>query len=189
MSIAMENFGMTEQPARFGESIPMPGRLFPYRLQCRACGFEPLGAIVPPPRCPKCAAGAWERFAIPRSLLMNATRQFPRGQAPFKSARNAALENRIRQATEESVLWLLLSVQLKACALSATCIRIARGRWTIRPNWKELLMLWTLVVILLILWLLGIITSYTAGGLIHILLVVALVIIVVRLLQGRRPLA
>jgi hypothetical protein len=50
-------------------------------------------------------------------------------------------------------------------------------------------MLWTLVVILMILWLLGIVTSYTAGGLIHILLVVALVIIVVRLLQGRRPLA
>ena len=50
-------------------------------------------------------------------------------------------------------------------------------------------MLWTLVVILLVLWLLGMITSYTAGGLIHILLFVALVVIVIRLLQGRRPLA
>lgn len=50
-------------------------------------------------------------------------------------------------------------------------------------------MLWTLALILLVLWLLGIVTSYTAGGLIHILLVVALVVIVVRLLQGRRPLA
>jgi hypothetical protein len=50
-------------------------------------------------------------------------------------------------------------------------------------------MLWTLVLILLALWLLGLVTSYTAGGLIHILLVVAVVIIVVRLLQGRRPLA
>jgi hypothetical protein len=50
-------------------------------------------------------------------------------------------------------------------------------------------MLWTLVFILLVLWLLGMVTSYTAGGLIHILLVVALVVIVVRLLQGRRPLA
>ena len=49
-------------------------------------------------------------------------------------------------------------------------------------------MLWTLVVILAVLWLLGIVTSYTAGGLIHILLVVALIIIVIRLLQGRRPL-
>jgi rubredoxin len=104
MSIAMEIFGMTEQPAKFGASIEMPGHLFPYRLQCRACGFEPLDAIVPPPRCPKCAAGAWERLPIPRSLLMNATRQFPRGRSPFQSARNAALEGRIRRATEESVL-------------------------------------------------------------------------------------
>jgi hypothetical protein len=50
-------------------------------------------------------------------------------------------------------------------------------------------MLWTVALILLVLWLLGVVTSYTAGGLIHILLVVALVVIVVRLLQGRRPLA
>jgi len=48
-------------------------------------------------------------------------------------------------------------------------------------------MLWTLAIILVVLWLLGIVTSYTAGGLIHILLVVALVVIVVRLLQGRGP--
>jgi hypothetical protein len=49
-------------------------------------------------------------------------------------------------------------------------------------------MLWTLVLILLVLWVLGITTAYTAGGLIHILLVVALIVVVVRLLQGRRPL-
>lgn len=46
-------------------------------------------------------------------------------------------------------------------------------------------MLWTIVVLLLILWLLGF-TLHVAGGLIHILLVVALVIIVLRLLTGRR---
>ena len=50
-------------------------------------------------------------------------------------------------------------------------------------------MLWTLALILIVLWLLGVITSYTAGGLIHILLVVALIVVVVRLLQGRRPVA
>ncbi|MGD0138384.1 MAG: lmo0937 family membrane protein [Tepidisphaeraceae bacterium] len=49
-------------------------------------------------------------------------------------------------------------------------------------------MLWTLALILVVLWLLGIITSYTVGGLIHLLLVVALVVVVIRLLQGRRPL-
>jgi hypothetical protein len=49
-------------------------------------------------------------------------------------------------------------------------------------------MLWTIAVILLVLWLLGLVTSYTLGGFIHLLLVLALVVIVVRVLQGRRPL-
>jgi len=47
-------------------------------------------------------------------------------------------------------------------------------------------MLWTICVILLVLWALGLATSYTASGLIHILLVVALVVMVIRLIQGRR---
>lgn len=47
-------------------------------------------------------------------------------------------------------------------------------------------MLQTLVIILLLLWLLGMVSSYTLGGVLHILLVVALVLVVVRLLQGRR---
>lgn len=47
-------------------------------------------------------------------------------------------------------------------------------------------MLWTICVILLVLWALGLATSYTASGLIHILLVVALVVMVLRLIQGRR---
>jgi len=49
-------------------------------------------------------------------------------------------------------------------------------------------MLWTLALILIVLWLLGMVSSYTVGGLVHILLVVALVVVVIRLLQGRRPL-
>ena len=47
-------------------------------------------------------------------------------------------------------------------------------------------MLETLVIILVILWLLGLVTSYTMGGLIHILLVVAIVVVLVRVIQGRR---
>jgi hypothetical protein len=46
-------------------------------------------------------------------------------------------------------------------------------------------MLWTLFVILLVLWLLGLITSYTFGGFVHILLVVALVVLVIQLISGR----
>lgn len=47
-------------------------------------------------------------------------------------------------------------------------------------------MLWTILVILLILWLLGLVSGYTVGGFIHLLLVVALVIFVINLLTGRR---
>jgi hypothetical protein len=53
---------------------------------------------------------------------------------------------------------------------------------------KEKPMLYTLAVVLLILWLLGLVSSYTMGGFIHILLVVAVVMILVRLIQGRRVL-
>lgn len=49
-------------------------------------------------------------------------------------------------------------------------------------------MLWTIVVILLILWLLGLVTSYTLGGFLHLLLVLAVILIVVNLIQGRRAL-
>ncbi len=48
-------------------------------------------------------------------------------------------------------------------------------------------MLWTIFVILLILWLLGIVTSYTLGGFIHLLLVLAIVVVLIRVIQGRRP--
>jgi len=47
-------------------------------------------------------------------------------------------------------------------------------------------MLWTLFVILLVLWLLGMVSSYTLGGFIHILLIVALVVLVFQLISGRR---
>lgn len=49
-------------------------------------------------------------------------------------------------------------------------------------------MLWTIFIILLILWLLGLISGYTLGGFIHILLVIAIVVVLIRIIQGRRPL-
>jgi hypothetical protein len=49
-------------------------------------------------------------------------------------------------------------------------------------------MLYTIAVVLLILWLLGVVTSYTVGGFIHILLVVAIIMILVRIISGQRPL-
>ena len=50
-------------------------------------------------------------------------------------------------------------------------------------------MLWTIAVLLLILWLLGMISSYTLGGFIHILLVLAVIVVLVRIIQGRNPVA
>lgn len=47
-------------------------------------------------------------------------------------------------------------------------------------------MLWTLAVILIVLWALGLVTGYTLGSFIHVLLVVAIIIVVVRVIQGRR---
>ncbi|MCD6024862.1 MAG: hypothetical protein K0Q91_1778 [Fibrobacteria bacterium] len=49
-------------------------------------------------------------------------------------------------------------------------------------------MLYTIAVVLILLWLLGLVTSYTISGFVHILLVIAVVLILVRIIQGRKPL-
>jgi len=74
-----------------------------------------------------------------------------------------------------------------------TAIKSA-SRYDMRVCWTavehilwEAGMLWTIFVILLVLWLLGMVSSYTMGGFIHILLVIALAIILIRVIQGRRP--
>ena len=54
------------------------------------------------------------------------------------------------------------------------------------PGMREAEMLWTIFVVLLVLWLLGLVSSYTMGGFIHILLVLALVVLVIQLISGRR---
>jgi hypothetical protein len=58
--------------------------------------------------------------------------------------------------------------------------------YTVLTPW-EAGMLWTIFVILLVLWLLGMVSSYTMGGFIHILLIVAVAIVLIRVIQGRRP--
>lgn len=47
-------------------------------------------------------------------------------------------------------------------------------------------MLWTVAVVLIVLWLLGLVSSYTMGGLIHVLLVIAIIVVLVNVIQGRR---
>lgn len=48
-------------------------------------------------------------------------------------------------------------------------------------------MLWTIFVVLMILWMLGMVTSYTMGGFIHVLLIIALAVVLIRVIEGRRP--
>jgi hypothetical protein len=55
-----------------------------------------------------------------------------------------------------------------------------------KSPWTENQMLWTIFVVLLVLWVLGLVTSYTMGGFIHILLVLALVTFLIRMIQGQR---
>ncbi len=50
-------------------------------------------------------------------------------------------------------------------------------------------MIWTIALVLIALWLLGLVTSFTMGGFIHVLLVVAVIMVLVRLIEGRRPVA
>ena len=65
---------------------------------------------------------------------------------------------------------------------------IRRFAQTFRKKYKEKKMLYTVCVVLIVLWALGMVSSYTMGGLVHLLLVVALIGIVLNLVQGRRAL-
>jgi hypothetical protein len=62
----------------------------------------------------------------------------------------------------------------------------AEGPVPSRPNPRRGTMLWTIFVILLVLWLLGVVTSYTLGGFIHVLLIVAVILAIMQLISGRR---
>jgi len=58
---------------------------------------------------------------------------------------------------------------------------------TLHPLRREQTMLWTIFVILLVLWAVGLVSSYTLGGYIHLLLLIALAVLLIRIIQGRRP--
>lgn len=65
------------------------------------------------------------------------------------------------------------------------CLMKGRAR-SAGPSSRQEMMLWTIAVVLLVLWVLGLVSSYTLGGFIHLLLVVAAVVIVIRLIQGKK---
>jgi hypothetical protein len=103
---------------------------------------------------------------------------------------------RCRTDGEREIVQIVIS-NLDALALQSRALRnepaveiVRVGRPTTgKSNHEEVhAMLYTIAVVLLILWLLGLVTSYTLGGFIHILLVIAVVMVLVNLISGRRAL-
>jgi hypothetical protein len=67
------------------------------------------------------------------------------------------------------------------CAHGSECVEL------MRPTEGEGHMLWTIFLILMIMWLMGVVTSYTLGGFIHVLLLLAIASVLIRVIQGQRP--
>jgi uncharacterized protein DUF5670 len=94
----------------------------------------------------------------------------------------------VEQTTNAMSSTLLAGLQA-LCTASGSCFAIGpASRWDKAAGQKVHQMLYTIAVVLIILWLLGLVTSYTMGGFVHILLVIALVMILLNLLNGRRVL-
>jgi hypothetical protein len=74
-----------------------------------------------------------------------------------------------------------------SCRHDGRKLRSARRAAAGPFNYRGDTMLYTVAVVLLILWALGLVTSYTLGGLVHVLLVIAVVVILIRLISGRKP--
>ena len=85
-----------------------------------------------------------------------------------------------------SVCWQTICTTIYIRSLSLRVSRVDRNERTHSVVRKESNMLWTICVILFILWLLGFLGGYTGGGLIHILLVIAIVVVLIRVIQGRK---
>ncbi len=74
MSIGSDAFAARGLHPTFDPHEPVTERLAIHQTQCRNCGFEPSDGLTPPRRCPKCSGTAWERFAMPGSILSNSAR-------------------------------------------------------------------------------------------------------------------
>ena len=102
-----------------------------------------------------------------------------RGGAP----RNPSLRRRISQERERP------AKAPHGVQYNATCDGAFIGNAYVQTCHRERnTMLYTIAVILIVLWLLGLVSSYTIGGFIHVLLVIAIVMVLLRIISGRRPL-
>jgi hypothetical protein len=92
-----------------------------------------------------------------------------------------------QHSTQNGGLEELYPWQVEQTSWSAGTTRVVR-LLLLHDNEKEAIMLYTIAVVLIILWLLGLVSSYTMGGFIHLLLVIAIVMILLRVISGRKPL-
>lgn len=83
-------------------------------------------------------------------------------------------------------MWQSLMAQFVSAKLRRIAFLLLAGSCRLFISSKEK-MLYTIAVVMLVLWLLGLVTSYTIGGFIHVLLVIAIVVILIRIIKGRRP--
>jgi hypothetical protein len=74
MSISMDQFAAEGHFAKYDPHLTATARVSVMKVECRCCGFEPEGAVVPPRICPKCHSRSWSRFAKPGGILENADR-------------------------------------------------------------------------------------------------------------------
>lgn len=91
----------------------------------------------------------------------------------------------VREALAHKVLLAVIAVWSAAGVSPHDGVQPALFR-SLLDRLREAAMLWTLFVVLMILWFLGVVSSYTLGGFIHLLLVIALIAVVLQLVQGRR---
>ena len=74
MSIGNDRFAAEGLHLTYDPYTPAVQRVTVFQMQCRNCGFEPEDPVTPPKVCPKCRGNAWERFALPGSILRNSER-------------------------------------------------------------------------------------------------------------------
>jgi hypothetical protein len=110
-----------------------------------------------------------------RHAAARARRAVPAGRTAASAGIRPAVAHRLHLTTlQHPVAWA--GIPVPPAIIRLQCI-----------HRKDCAMLWTIFVVLLVLWLLGMVSSYTMGGFIHILLLLAIAVVLIRVIQGRRP--
>lgn len=86
MPVSMPRFGWEARSGDSSATGELKAPTFPFRTECRGCNFEPTDPIGPLTSCPKCGGNAWERYVVPRSLLMYADQTALAIEMKFKSS-------------------------------------------------------------------------------------------------------